>query len=490
MESLKTKSTPVTPKKVNYPATSLTDSTLKPIPETPPSCCSASSPELRDDNDWQPSENSLPSSVNSSDSELIEEFATPPTKKRKISRRLRIKTKTFYPQENELKELRSTTKESSEKSEENTETNNKPDSGGSLEESQISSKSDSDEEYKPGMNVQTVYRPLNKQPAAKKNKHLPKSKSCRQMILSESEEEEDESKLSEFQLQRKRNIAAQQELLKMLNMDEAKKNFEDCFKGKHLPKRPIKPIRPPPRAKSERIHDKSGVQQKKQDEGNTSGTCASESDKSQDYTILKMSDVKYRPFDSQDFNDYFERLYEKLYSTEVAHTEIDFKTCSMEAFESKMASLTLKVEQTLKVLPDPISSLTVHPSRTAMLIAAGSKNGALALWNVNTIAGDWDDSNVMVLHPHNNNVSSITFSSHNENNMYSCSWDGTVRLGDLRHQTFQLLHVDNSIRPRPLHWITESSPQLIYAGQHGGYIVRIDTRLPHNEQQSFRYTVP
>ncbi|KAF4518044.1 hypothetical protein B566_EDAN009277 [Ephemera danica] len=293
-------------------------------------------------------------------------------------------------------------------------------------------------------------------------------------VLSDSDE--DESKMSAAQLQRKRNIEARQEFLKKLDMEETKRELEECFKKPKKERKPqeVKPKEPLAlRPKSLRIQNTQ-----------IPATRAKRQVVSPSYPVLQMNEITQGKFTSEDCTDFFVTLYSKLYDMTKLKTEMDLKTCTLEEFQTKTSNLTLRNEQSSGVLPDLVSSFALHPSSNVMLLGAGGKSGSVGFWNIDLENEDWKDMDVIVFLPHVDNVSALTFSKYDVDSVFSCSFDGTVRRGDLIKQMFQLLYAEDNISP--LHCITEHSKSQLYASKQGGNIVSIDTRIPYNKQNIYR----
>jgi len=80
-----------------------------------------------------------------------------------------------------------------------------------------------------------------------------------------------------------------------------------------------------------------------------------------------------------------------------------------------------------KLVPDRIFSMEVHPSPTKLLVAAGDKWGRVGLWDVD--AGD--DAPVATFQPHTRPVSGLRVLPSTPHLLFSCAHDGAVRCLDL-----------------------------------------------------------
>lgn len=299
-----------------------------------------------------------------------------------------------------------------------------------------------------------------------------------------SEDETECNEVSQMQLERSKNIAERMIFFNQLAIADAKKAFEESTR--RCQKKPVRSSVTQPkeavvaRQKSERIQSQKGDP--------NSANATSHSHKLQEsFQRQLMSEVMFKPFNNADFEDYFGRLQDKLLSPKSQiKTDIDLRHCNLENFVAKMKGLSLRAEQNMKVVPTPITALAVHPSRSAMLLAAGSKSGSVGLWNVNVEAGDWDDTNLIVFEPHKGKVTSLTFSNTEEHIFYTTSLDGTVQRADLNKQVFETMYSSQENRNCPstaIYWHCQQSPHVLYAAQEAGTVARVDMRLPDSSSQ-------
>jgi WD40 repeat protein len=117
----------------------------------------------------------------------------------------------------------------------------------------------------------------------------------------------------------------------------------------------------------------------------------------------------------------------------------------------------------VKVVKERIYSITVSPSTSRLIVAAGDKVGNVGLWNTShshSNTTDDDDSSVVSFKPHNGAVSNLQFHSSNSY-LLSASYDGTCRTLDLESetflQTFAVFDSDSAHSEKPGFGIDDSS---------------------------------
>jgi WD40 repeat protein len=113
---------------------------------------------------------------------------------------------------------------------------------------------------------------------------------------------------------------------------------------------------------------------------------------------------------------------------------------SSSSLMSTFSRLSIDSEAyTAKVTPDRIYSMAVAPLNHKVLVAAGDKKGFIGLWDCTP---DADDAVVCNFKPHAHSrggqVGNLQFLN-NTNDLLSVSYDGTVRLLDVEHETFKCI---------------------------------------------------
>ncbi|CAB3363561.1 Hypothetical predicted protein [Cloeon dipterum] len=151
--------------------------------------------------------------------------------------------------------------------------------------------------------------------------------------------------------------------------------------------------------------------------------------------------------------------------------------CSTEQFKRMMNSLTLKEHHKMKVVPARVYSLAFNPLTSGFMVAAGCKSGAVGLWKINPESTEWDETKVVAFDYHAKPTNCITFGEKEPHLMYTTSYDGTFRRGDLQKQEFSLLYETPPCR-KDNHtcWHVEMQPGVFLLGVGDGSIAQIDAR--------------
>ena len=88
------------------------------------------------------------------------------------------------------------------------------------------------------------------------------------------------------------------------------------------------------------------------------------------------------------------------------------------------------VKASMNLTSEKISEVSIFPSSSLNLLAAGDRSGAVTLW----LGSDKDDLNVgrqFSFNPHASQINHLAFDPTNVNKLHSCSKDGYVRTTDL-----------------------------------------------------------
>ena len=111
-----------------------------------------------------------------------------------------------------------------------------------------------------------------------------------------------------------------------------------------------------------------------------------------------------------------------------------------EDVSKQLKNLRLPSENVAKVVPNRIFSLAVHPTTEKVLVAAGGKWGNVGLWDVN--GTDLINNGVQLFKYHSRPVNCMTFNPYAPAELWSSSYDGTVRCFDLERQMTRVLYGD------------------------------------------------
>jgi len=154
-----------------------------------------------------------------------------------------------------------------------------------------------------------------------------------------------------------------------------------------------------------------------------------------------------------------------------------------EDVSKQLKNLRLPPENVAKVVPNRIFSLAVHPTTEKVLVAAGGKWGNVGLWDVN--GTDLINNGVQLFKYHSRPVNCMTFNPHAPSELWSSSYDGTVRCFDLERQMTRVLYGDPEDEDAYVtyHSQLDASTFLITMGTTGRVGV-MDTRVPDTSKPS------
>lgn len=305
--------------------------------------------------------------------------------------------------------------------------------------------------------------------------------------------------LTAFEALRQKNIQERMRLFQELQLGEAKEEVEKDLKLAKA-KKPMRPSkvsidRPKevlPRRKSLRIE---GIKAEEIAEGprpsfrysapSMSSYGREWGDKPRtDKEVLPMSEVMLKLFTEDNCQHVMSNCCEKLEETIEPNRYLQDLT--LKDFKSNMDHLSLKDEHKLKVVPTRIYSMAFHPNYNGALLAAGCKSGAVGVWNASMEAQDPEEQ-LVTFNYHVKPTSCVGFSEAEPHILYTTSYDGTVRRGDLHQQTFSLVHsTPEDERANHLGWHCELSPGVLLVAQGNGCIAKVDVREPDSQAEYFK----
>ncbi|XP_069134241.1 WD repeat-containing protein 76-like [Argopecten irradians] len=117
---------------------------------------------------------------------------------------------------------------------------------------------------------------------------------------------------------------------------------------------------------------------------------------------------------------------------------------SLGSFMKTFSKMKLIEERVAKVVPNRVFSVDIHPSEDKVLVAAGDKWGAVGLWDVMPGCEHSTDG-VIAYTPHSRPVNCLLFSPWNTSSLFSCSYDGTLRVGDIQKEVFDEVSCSKSL---------------------------------------------
>ncbi|NP_001090070.1 WD repeat-containing protein 76 [Xenopus laevis] len=139
-----------------------------------------------------------------------------------------------------------------------------------------------------------------------------------------------------------------------------------------------------------------------------------------------------------------------------------------------LQTMTLREETVAKVVQNRIFSVAIHPSESRTIVAAGDKWGQIGLWDLADLSGN---DGVYVFEPHSRPISCMSFSPVNSAQLFSLSYDGTVRCGDVCRSVFDEVYRDEQDSFSSFDYLSADCSVLIVS-HWDSYLSVVDCRTP------------
>ncbi|XP_043933648.1 WD repeat-containing protein 76 isoform X1 [Protopterus annectens] len=154
---------------------------------------------------------------------------------------------------------------------------------------------------------------------------------------------------------------------------------------------------------------------------------------------------------------------------------------NLERYRASLDRMTIEESYVCKVVRGRIYSMAIHPSETPVLIAAGDAYGGVGVWN---LSKKNDPSHeVFIFEPHIQQVCCMHFSPTNPSQLFSLSYDGTVRCGDFTKTVFdEVYRTDFSLSS--FDFLGQDGSTLILSHFDGGLAI-VDRRTPGTSHEVF-----
>ncbi|OWF46751.1 WD repeat-containing protein 76 [Mizuhopecten yessoensis] len=149
-------------------------------------------------------------------------------------------------------------------------------------------------------------------------------------------------------------------------------------------------------------------------------------------------------------------------------------TRTTEQFMKGFSKMRLVAERVAKVVPNRVFSLDIHPSEDRVLVVAGDKWGAVGLWDVP--GREHLTDGVLTYTPHSRPVNCLRFSPWNSSHLYSNSYDGTLRVGDLQKEIFDEVYATSEDDYNLLKNFDFLSASSLLVSQQDGTVALVDRR--------------
>mmetsp|Transcript_1685 Transcript_1685/g.10337 ORF Transcript_1685/g.10337 Transcript_1685/m.10337 type:complete len:544 (+) Transcript_1685:492-2123(+) len=150
--------------------------------------------------------------------------------------------------------------------------------------------------------------------------------------------------------------------------------------------------------------------------------------------------------------------------------------------ELQPLNLNLQEEDVAKVVKNGAAHMCWLPSTSKFVVATGDKNGHIGLWDVDfandaeKVEGSWDEAfdGVLLCKPHDQYISGLKWTQEGRSGLYSCSYDGSLRLLDLEQRKF--LEVYRAEADSYSAFSVNQSRQCVYLGDNRGGFTIVDLR--------------
>jgi WD repeat-containing protein 76 len=154
--------------------------------------------------------------------------------------------------------------------------------------------------------------------------------------------------------------------------------------------------------------------------------------------------------------------------------------------EVEYSKLSLSEDHVAKVTKSRITTSAFHPSVSKTIIAAGDKEGHVGLWTP-----DDHDSMVYLYKPHTSNICSIFVNPMNPDQLWSVSYDSTIRYTNIEHRSFvQSYRVESEGYLTDACYVgtkSQHSSDLVYVSSSCGNVQLVDFRAATSQWSSEAY---
>jgi WD40 repeat protein len=250
--------------------------------------------------------------------------------------------------------------------------------------------------------------------------------------------EEDESGnhpgLSEYEVQRLKNIEHHAKLFETLQLGDARNALAAVSyqKRKTSIKKRQEPRTIVPRRVSIRLLAKQSDSRSKLLELSHS----SESEPTEQQLERERrppGPIPLKTISSSDSEEEHKMLVESLRKADIKVSEKQPETLGdLKQYSLLLQKLSLNEKCVTKLVPARITSLAFHPFTASPVIAAGDKRGHLGIWQV----GLGEEDGVFLFEPHIQPLTCLKYGVNQPELLFSTSYDSTVRCMDLNKEVF------------------------------------------------------
>ncbi|RUS91166.1 hypothetical protein EGW08_001079 [Elysia chlorotica] len=148
----------------------------------------------------------------------------------------------------------------------------------------------------------------------------------------------------------------------------------------------------------------------------------------------------------------------------------------ISSFQADLSKMSISEGRVAKVVPERVFSVAWHPALSPLIAIAGDKWGRIGLWNV--LSQD-EDRLVTAFQPHTKPVSCVEVPWGAQHQLYSCSYDATLRCGDFEKGVFsEVFSVPESDDDLLRNFCFYDDFQTMLVSHFSGNVSLVDVRTP------------
>ncbi|XP_042879353.1 WD repeat-containing protein 76-like isoform X2 [Penaeus japonicus] len=311
---------------------------------------------------------------------------------------------------------------------------------------------------------------------------------------SESEEEEDAPpvKLSDYELMVQKNIEERQKFLASLKIFEAKGELEELAPqpaAKKATSRGIARIKEPPQPTERR----RSLRQQKMTPDGADLPLPSEREIAKGLAESAVESNPRPPPGPGPMMDYykapgreeFEEFMKELHSINMEGGGESVWSQEGPGVIKTLKKMKITESRVAKVVPNRTFSVQIHPTLDKTLVMIGGKYGELGLWDVHRE----DSSNgAYYFNPHSRPINCLTVDPWNYQNIYTTSYDGSLRKTDLTSGIVQQVYsyVEEEAYNVYTSWHAHRDENTVLVGGSLGELIQVDVRDSNSKPVEYK----
>ncbi|XP_052798491.1 WD repeat-containing protein 76-like [Mya arenaria] len=284
--------------------------------------------------------------------------------------------------------------------------------------------------------------------------------------------------VEEYRKRIEENVRQNQEFLRQLGIDQAK---QDLLEFKEKPSKPSQrglkkekaPVELLPRRSSLRLQNKTPEGIELPPESVIARAMysvpATDEHPRPHSGPLDMKETLYKTSSEDDHTSITKQiLKDKTYTHKPASEDL-------QRYIDRMSKARMSAESVAKVTPERSFSVAIHPGKSRLLAATGDKWGKLGIWDVESEESSESDG-VVCYCPHSRPICGLEFPVFATHSVYTCSYDGSLRHGDLNKGIFDEVYSLPEEDDILLRNFSFTSPNTLLVSQNNGCVALVDTR--------------